>query len=102
MKRWTNTELIEIEKVRRDWLESNRMGVSPHFEEVKVGDTLPRRVIGPHTIASFTTEYRAFLFKPDVDELARGVEVAVARLVACSKRRRASSDHRGLSLVVSA
>ena len=38
------------------------MGVSPHFDEVKVGDTLPRRVIGPHSIASFTTEYRAFLF----------------------------------------
>ena len=38
------------------------LGVSPHFDEVKVGDTLPRRVIGPHSIASFTTEYRAFLF----------------------------------------
>ena len=37
-------------------------GVSPRFDEVKVGDTLPRRVIGPHSIASFTTEYRAFLF----------------------------------------
>lgn len=62
VKRWTNAELIEIEKLRRDWLMSNRMGVSPHFEEVKVGDTLPRRVLGPHTIATFTTEYRAFLF----------------------------------------
>ena len=41
---------------------SNRLGVSPRFDEVKVGDTLPRRVIGPHSIASFTTEYRAFLF----------------------------------------
>ena len=30
--------------------------------QVKVGDKLPRRVIGPHSIASFTTEYRAFLF----------------------------------------
>ena len=29
---------------------------------MQVGDKLPRRVIGPHTIASFTTEYRAFLF----------------------------------------
>jgi hypothetical protein len=27
---------------------------------VKVGDTLPRRVIGPHTITTFVTEYRAF------------------------------------------
>jgi hypothetical protein len=39
---------------------------------------------------------------PDVDELAHGIEVAVARLVACSKRRRAARDHGGLSLVVSA
>jgi hypothetical protein len=29
---------------------------------VQPGDKLPRRVIGPHSIASFTTEYRAFLF----------------------------------------
>lgn len=36
----------------------------------------------------------------DVDELARGIEVAVARLVASSKRRKQSRDRRGLSLVV--
>jgi acyl dehydratase len=29
---------------------------------VKIGDKLPRRVLGPHSIASFTTEYRAFIF----------------------------------------
>jgi acyl dehydratase len=62
IKRWSNAELIEIENLRRSWLESNRLGVSPRFGEVKVGDVLPRRVIGPHTVASFTTEYRAFLF----------------------------------------
>jgi WS/DGAT C-terminal domain len=39
---------------------------------------------------------------PDVDELAHGVEVAVARLVTRSKRRQAARDHRGLSLAVSA
>ena len=61
-KRWTNAELIEIEKIRNDWLMSNRMGFSPRFGAVSVGDRLPRRVIGPHSIASFTTEYRAFLF----------------------------------------
>lgn len=38
----------------------------------------------------------------DVDELAHGVEVAVARLVARSRRRRPERDHHGLSLVVSA
>jgi acyl dehydratase len=62
VKRWTPAELAEIEQLRHDWLLSNRLGASPHFDEVKIGDTLPRRVIGPHSIASFTTEYRAFVF----------------------------------------
>ena len=61
-KQWTSTELAEIEKIRYEWIMSNRLGVSPAFEEVNIGDRLPRRVIGPHSIASFTTEYRAFLF----------------------------------------
>jgi acyl dehydratase len=61
VRKWTREEMKQIEKVRLDWILSNRMGVSPHFEEVKVGDELPRRVLGPHTIASFTTEYRAFI-----------------------------------------
>lgn len=38
---------------------------------------------------------------PDVDDLARGVEAAVARLLERSKRRR-GRDRRGLALVVSA
>jgi hypothetical protein len=61
-KRWTEAQLKEIDQIRYDWLMSNREGRSSHFEEVKVGDKLPRRVIGPHSIASFTTEYRAFIF----------------------------------------
>ncbi|RSN57903.1 FAS1-like dehydratase domain-containing protein [Actinomadura sp. WAC 06369] len=62
VKSWTRAELDEIAKIRHDWLMSNRAGASPRFDEVEVGDRLPRRVIGPHSIASFTTEYRAFLF----------------------------------------
>lgn len=62
VKRWTAAELAEVDAVRRNWHLSNREGRSPHWEEVQVGDRLPRRVIGPHSIASFTTEYRAFLF----------------------------------------
>ncbi|CAN7622663.1 MaoC family dehydratase N-terminal domain-containing protein [Phenylobacterium sp. LjRoot225] len=60
--KWTAEQIAEVDKVRHDWILSNRMGVSPIFGEVKVGDRLPRRVIGPHTIASFATEYRAFAF----------------------------------------
>ena len=61
-KRWTKEELAGIHQLRHEWILSNREGVSPRFADVKVGDRLPRRVIGPHSIASFTTEYRAFLF----------------------------------------
>jgi hypothetical protein len=39
---------------------------------------------------------------PDADELARGIESAVRRLVARSKRRNPTRDRKGLSLVVSA
>ncbi|PXW36142.1 UNVERIFIED_CONTAM: acyl dehydratase [Williamsia faeni] len=62
LKKWTNDELIEVEELRHQWLMSNRLGISPHFDEVNIGDKLHRRVIGPHSIASFTTEYRAFVF----------------------------------------
>lgn len=62
LKGWKPDELAVVDKVRFDWLMSNRTGVSPRWEEVQVGDKLTRRVIGPHTKASFATEYRAFLF----------------------------------------
>ena len=61
-KRWTPAELAEVENVRHEWILSGRDGISPRFSEVQVGDKLPRRVLGPHSIASFTTEYRAFIF----------------------------------------
>jgi acyl dehydratase len=59
---WTREQLEAIEKQRFAWLTSNREGRTPRFEEISIGDRLPRRVIGPHSIASFTTEYRAFVF----------------------------------------
>jgi len=62
MPAWKLDELKKVEKVRHDWILSNRLGVSPRFEAVKVGDKLPQRAIGPHTVASFSTEYRAFMF----------------------------------------
>jgi acyl dehydratase len=59
---WTPAQIAEVDKVRHDWILSNRLGVSPRFAEVDIGDRLPRRALGPHSIASFATEYRAFLF----------------------------------------
>jgi acyl dehydratase len=58
--RWTAEKMAEVDKIRHDWILSGRSGVSPRFSAVEIGQRLPRRVLGPHSIASFTTEYRAF------------------------------------------
>lgn len=62
VRRWTAKELEAVKQIRFDWILSNREGVSPRVEKLQTGDKLPRRVIGPHSIASFTCEYRAFMF----------------------------------------
>jgi acyl dehydratase len=62
MPRWTKEQLLGVERERAAWILSNREGRTPRFADVSVGDKLPRRVIGPHTLASFATEYRAFVF----------------------------------------
>ena len=58
---WTAEEIAALEKQKREYYETflglehgKRMGV-------EVGQKLPTRPIGPHTIASFTCEWRAFL-----------------------------------------
>ncbi len=58
-KEWTDEELEEVYKLRHEWILSNREGVSPRFSEVNVGDKLPRRVVGPHSVVSFANECRA-------------------------------------------
>jgi acyl dehydratase len=59
---WTPEGLAQVARTRLDWVKSSRDGRSPRFDEVKTGDHLPQRAIGPHSIASFATEYRAFVF----------------------------------------
>ena len=59
-KIWTQQELNTIHEVRHQWILSNRKGKSPHYEEVKVGDKLPRRILGPHSRVSFANECRSF------------------------------------------
>jgi acyl dehydratase len=58
-RKWSSQDLAEINRIRMDWILSNREGKSPHYEEVKVGDKLPRRVIGPHSVVTFALECRA-------------------------------------------
>jgi acyl dehydratase len=58
-KKWSKDELAEIHKQRQAWIMSNREGKSPSYADVKVGDKLPRRVIGPHSVVTFALECRA-------------------------------------------
>src|SRR5690606_37287676 len=54
---WTAAELDEVRRTRHDWILSNREGRTPAIGAVKVGDRLPRRAVGPHSLAPFSTEW---------------------------------------------
>jgi len=60
---WSTAQLAELEEKKLEYVKALRqLGHGKRFwDDVKVGDELPTRVIGPHSIASFTTEWRAFL-----------------------------------------
>ncbi len=60
-KEWTEQEVEDIEKQKMEYYQSfYDLGHEKRLF-VKVGDKLPRRPIGPHTIASFTTEWRSYI-----------------------------------------
>jgi len=60
---WTDARLDEIQTQRLDWIRSIRDVGLRSFDSVEVGQKLPTRPIGPHTIQSFATEWRAFIFQ---------------------------------------
>ena len=61
---WSKAELETLEERKFQWIQMlHDLGHNPRYwDDVEVGSALPERVFGPHTIASFTTEWRAFLF----------------------------------------
>ena len=58
---WTDQEIADIEKKKMDYIQSFRDLGHDKRLFVKVGDKLTQRPIGPHSIASFTTEWRSYL-----------------------------------------
>ena len=58
---WTDQELADIEKQKMAYYQSFRELGHEKRLFVKEGDKLPRRPIGPHTLMSFTTEWRSYL-----------------------------------------
>ena len=61
---WTDAQLEEVERRKLEYINyMHKLGHGKlYWDDVKVGDKLPTRVFGPHTIPSLTTEWRAYLF----------------------------------------
>ena len=59
---WTDAQLEDLEKQKREYIRTVRDLGHEKRLFVKAGEKLTRRPIGPHTIMSFTTEWRAYTF----------------------------------------
>lgn len=78
---WTPEQLEDIQSKKYEYIKMmHELGHGKRYwDDVNVGDELPARYIGPHSIASFTTEWRAYLFtiwggthRPGMDMEAMG------------------------------
>jgi len=60
---WSDEEIEALEERKFGWIQMlHDLGHKERWwDEVKVGDQLPERVFGPHSVASFATEWRAYL-----------------------------------------
>jgi hypothetical protein len=61
---WTDAQLAELEEQKLGYIKAlHELGHGKRYwDDIKIGDKLPTRVFGPHSIASLTTEWRAYLF----------------------------------------
>jgi hypothetical protein len=61
---WSDDQLNKLEDQKFAWIKMlHDLGHGKRYwDDVKVGDKLPTRIIGPHSIASLTTEWRAYIF----------------------------------------
>ncbi len=59
---WTQAQLSDIERKKMDYFEIVQAQQNQRKLQVVAGERLPERLIGPHSIASFTTEWRAYPF----------------------------------------
>lgn len=59
---WTDEQLADFETKKFEWIKTlHDLGHGKRlFNSVSVGDKLPTRIFGPHSVASFTTEWRAY------------------------------------------
>ncbi|HXW35897.1 MAG TPA: MaoC family dehydratase N-terminal domain-containing protein [Acidimicrobiales bacterium] len=59
---WSAADLADIETRRREWIRSYAKDKGPSVETLEIGARLPTRPIGPHSVASFASEWRSYTF----------------------------------------
>jgi hypothetical protein len=59
---WTAERLAQVAEQRSAWVASRAGSSGPVLEEIEVGQRLPTRPIGPHTLSTFATEWRSYIF----------------------------------------
>ncbi|HEY2108074.1 MAG TPA: MaoC family dehydratase N-terminal domain-containing protein [Candidatus Binataceae bacterium] len=59
---WTAADLARLEEEKFAYCRNMEGHVLRNFDSVRVGEELPLRPIGPHSIQSFTSEWRSFIF----------------------------------------
>ncbi len=59
---WSDERLAKLEDEKFEWIKMlHDLGHNKRlWDSVNEGDQLPTRIFGPHSVASFTTEWRAF------------------------------------------
>lgn len=59
---WSDEQIATVETQKMEWIQTlHDLGHGKRlYDNINVGDKLPTRVFGPHSIASFTTEWRAY------------------------------------------
>ena len=58
---WTDEQITRIEDEKIAYYKTFRDHVRRTFAQVQDGEALPKGVLGPHSIATFTTEWRAYI-----------------------------------------
>jgi len=61
---WSDAQLVALEQQKLEYIQMlHELGHDKRYwDDVTLGERLPTRVVGPHSIASFATEWRAFIF----------------------------------------
>jgi hypothetical protein len=60
--KWSEDDIARFEQQKYDYYQTFQNHPRRTAGDISVGEVLPRGIIGPHSVSSFTAEWRAYLF----------------------------------------